>query len=161
MQRGRCVHLRDVAVDLFDVYGFFPVVIPEPKRQDLSMNSTRLPSACPVVALLLVSIVTAAMRSETIAANETSPALRHAAVERGLRFLREQGQAEDGTFSAKAGPGLTALAITAALRNGLTVDDQMVAKGLRALEGFVKPDGGILAKATRACTIIIMPLPRR
>ena len=74
---------------------------------------------------------------------ETADSVRQQAIERGLRFLREHGQAEDGTFSIQAGPGLTALAITAALRNGLPVDDPMVAKGLKALEGFVKPDGGI------------------
>jgi squalene-hopene/tetraprenyl-beta-curcumene cyclase len=41
------------------------------------------------------------------------------------------------------GPGVTALAVTSALRNGRSVDDPMVAKGLKALEAFVKPDGGI------------------
>lgn len=64
-------------------------------------------------------------------------------VEKGLQYLREQGQAEDGTFSAQAGPGLTALALTAALRNDVPTDDPMVAKGLAALETFVKPDGGV------------------
>jgi hypothetical protein len=65
------------------------------------------------------------------------------AIQSGLRYLREHGQAEDGTFSVKAGPGLTALAVTAMLRNGLPLDDPMVAKGLAALEKNVKPDGGI------------------
>lgn len=64
-------------------------------------------------------------------------------VEKGLQFLREHGQAEDGTFSAQAGPGLTALALTGAMRNGVPTDDPMVAKGLSALETFVKPDGGV------------------
>ena len=64
-------------------------------------------------------------------------------VDKGLQYLSKHGQAADGTFSAQAGPGLTALAVTAALRNGRTIDDPMVSKGLKALEGFVKPDGGI------------------
>ncbi|MEZ6088665.1 MAG: prenyltransferase/squalene oxidase repeat-containing protein [Pirellulaceae bacterium] len=68
---------------------------------------------------------------------------RQAIVDKGLKYLAEQGQTEEGTFSPKAGPGLTALALTAALRNGRDVSDPMVAKGLKALEGFVKPDGGI------------------
>ena len=46
-------------------------------------------------------------------------------------------------FSDRVGPGVTALALTAAIRNGLDPTDAMVAKGLSALEGFVKPDGGI------------------
>lgn len=61
----------------------------------------------------------------------------------GIAYLRTAGQAEDGTFTAEAGPGLTAMALTALLRNGVPVDDPMVAEGLKALEGFVKPDGGV------------------
>lgn len=68
---------------------------------------------------------------------------RAAVVADGVEYLRTAGQAEDGTFTAQAGPGLTAMVLTALLRNGVPVDDPMVAKGLKALEGFVKPDGGI------------------
>ncbi|MBI1246493.1 hypothetical protein GC197_01455 [bacterium] len=64
-------------------------------------------------------------------------------VGKGLKFLETKGQAPDGTFTLQAGPGLTALALTGALRNGKTVDDPVVSKGLKALEGFIKPDGGI------------------
>lgn len=69
--------------------------------------------------------------------------LRKQTIEKGLKYLQENGQAEDGSFTARAGAGITALAVTAAIRNGKTLDDPMVAKGLKALEGFVKPDGGI------------------
>ena len=95
------------------------------------------------VTLLFLSTIATATRSQEGAANKTATSPAQPAIERGLRYLREHGQAEDGTFSIEAGPGLTALAITAALRNGLPVDDPMVAKGLKALEGFVKPDSGI------------------
>ena len=67
----------------------------------------------------------------------------HQTVDRGLRYLADHGQAADGTFSSRVGPGVTALAVTAALRNGRGLDDPMVRRGLEALEGFVKPDGGI------------------
>jgi hypothetical protein len=63
-------------------------------------------------------------------------------IEKGLEFLRKS-QSADGTFSIKAGPGLTALAITAAIRCGEPLDSPMVSKGLAALETYVKPDGGI------------------
>lgn len=72
-----------------------------------------------------------------------SPNTLNQIVKRGLTFLEQTGQAEDGTFSAQAGPGITALAVTAALRNGRSLQDPLVAKGLQGLEGFVKPDGGI------------------
>lgn len=88
----------------------------------------------------------AAQPAATTSAGPSAPdqsAVRQQVAERGLAYLRDQGQAEDGTFSARVGPGLTALAVTAAQRNGLTPNDPLVSKGLAALEGFVKPDGGI------------------
>tara|TARA_R110002073_G_scaffold220878_1_gene381017 strand:- start:15098 stop:15487 length:390 start_codon:yes stop_codon:yes gene_type:complete len=72
-----------------------------------------------------------------------SESLRQEIVSNGLAFLAKMGQSDAGTFSDKVGPGVTALAITAALRNGRGTDDPMVAEGLKALEGYVKPDGGI------------------
>jgi squalene-hopene/tetraprenyl-beta-curcumene cyclase len=69
--------------------------------------------------------------------------LREETVAMGLAYLRDHGQAEDGMFMAEMGPGITAMALSAAMRNGLGADDPMVAKGLAALEKFVKPDGGI------------------
>ncbi|TWU35767.1 hypothetical protein Q31b_52020 [Novipirellula aureliae] len=68
---------------------------------------------------------------------------RREVVDKALAYLAKEGQSNAGTFSDKVGPGVTALAITAALRNGKTTDDPMVAEGLMALESFIKPDGGI------------------
>jgi hypothetical protein len=100
------------------------------------------------LATCVVALVTPLVHAQAVAApSDTAPndveAKRAAAIERGLEFLRTHGQADDGTFTIQAGPGLTALAVTAALRNGVALDDPMVAKGFQALEGFVKPDGGI------------------
>lgn len=82
---------------------------------------------CPQV---IAQSVETASKAETVAA-------------KGLEYLSAHGQEKDGTFSPKAGPGVTALVITSMLKNGRPVDDPTVAKGLKALEGFVKPDGGI------------------
>lgn len=102
----------------------------------------------PVALLLSVSLSTVLALPSIAAAKDESTAAsveaqRQAAVQRGIEFLRTKGQGEDGLFTGKAGPGVTALALTGALRNGVGVDDPMVAKGLKALEGFIKPDGGI------------------
>ena len=91
----------------------------------------------------LVTSITSITHAQTATAPKDIEAQRTAAIERGLEFLRTHGQADDGTFTIQAGPGLTGLALTAALRNGVDIDDPMVAKGFQALEGFVKPDGGI------------------
>src|SRR5262245_41833986 len=63
-------------------------------------------------------------------------------VQRGLQFLAE-GQNEKGQISPKIGSGVTALAVTAALRHGVELDEPRLAKSLKALEGYVHPDGGI------------------
>ncbi|PAY16320.1 hypothetical protein CKO51_27495 [Rhodopirellula sp. SM50] len=81
-----------------------------------------------------------AAQTEAISKTEMQ---RRQIVDKGLAFLAKEGQSSAGTFSDRVGPGVTALAITSALRNGKTVDDPMVANGLKALEGYIKPDGGI------------------
>lgn len=87
---------------------------------------------------------TPAADSATGSAGGTGAATQlNAIVDRGLKFLAEQGQAADGTFSSSVGPGVTALVVTAALRHDRPLDDPLVAKGLAALEKFVRPDGGI------------------
>src|SRR5262249_60653412 len=56
-------------------------------------------------------------------------------------------QAPDGSYSARfAGPGVTALVITALLRNGVSPDDPVVKKALAAMEKSVKKDGGTYDK---------------
>ncbi|HVC98926.1 MAG TPA: prenyltransferase/squalene oxidase repeat-containing protein [Pirellulales bacterium] len=64
-------------------------------------------------------------------------------VERAIKYLGNQGQAEDGSYSKQAGPGVTALATTALLRHGRSARDPVVAKSLKYLEGFVQPDGSV------------------
>lgn len=65
-----------------------------------------------------------------------------ATVAKAVEYLRT-AQAEDGSYSKQAGPGVTALAATALLRSGRSPEDPLVAKSLKYLEGFVSPDGGI------------------
>jgi squalene-hopene/tetraprenyl-beta-curcumene cyclase len=65
------------------------------------------------------------------------------AVIKALDYLRQKGQAEDGSFSKQQGPAVTALVTTAILRSGRSPDDPLAAKGLKYVEGFVQDDGGI------------------
>jgi squalene-hopene/tetraprenyl-beta-curcumene cyclase len=69
------------------------------------------------------------------------------AVDRGVAFLAK-AQAADGSFSAQAGPGVTAVVADALLRLGRTPNDPVVAKSLKFLEGFAQPDGGISLPAS-------------
>ena len=69
-----------------------------------------------------------------------------AVVDKGYAFLK-QTQGEDGSWSPRtAGPGVTALAVSALLRNGYSDEDPVVAKGLAYLEKSVKQDGGVYSK---------------
>jgi squalene-hopene/tetraprenyl-beta-curcumene cyclase len=64
-------------------------------------------------------------------------------VAKATAFLVSKGQLEDGSFSAGSGPAVTGICITALLRSGRTPDDPAVQKGLRYLETFIQPDGGV------------------
>lgn len=78
-----------------------------------------------------------------LSAAEVSPKEAEAIVAKAIDYLKTKGQKEDGSFSPQASPAVTALVTTAVLRHGRTPADPMVAKGLKYLEGFVQPDGGI------------------
>jgi len=68
------------------------------------------------------------------------------AVDRAIDFLRSKAQAADGSYAAHAGPGVTAVVAAAVLRHGRSPQDPLVAKSLKYLEGFVRPDGAISLK---------------
>jgi squalene-hopene/tetraprenyl-beta-curcumene cyclase len=79
---------------------------------------------------------------------ETGPQAYEDMVRRAIDYLATKGQAEDGSFSSYAGPGVTALTTTAIMRHGRTPSDPLVAKSLDYLEKFVQPDGGIYRTET-------------
>ncbi|MBX7167172.1 MAG: terpene cyclase/mutase family protein [Pirellulales bacterium] len=62
---------------------------------------------------------------------------------KAVSYLSTQGQAADGSFSSAASPAVTSLVVAGLLRNGRSVDDPVVAKGLKYIEGLIQPDGGI------------------
>ena len=61
---------------------------------------------------------------------------------KGVEYLRS-AQAEDGSFSAEAGPGVTAIAAAGLLASGVDASDPVVAKALAYLEKFIHEDGGV------------------
>lgn len=102
-----------------------------------------------VVAALLIGAwegATAAPAGSSAPTPRIDPKAFQQGVDRAIRFLRTV-QSPDGSFSAYAGPGVTALACTALMRSGLGPSDPTVAKGLKYLEGMIRPDGGIYQPA--------------
>jgi squalene-hopene/tetraprenyl-beta-curcumene cyclase len=87
--------------------------------------------------------------SRTVLAAENKPIDAKAysqSVDRAIQFLVGKGQAADGSYSAQAGPGVTAVVTASILRHGRSADDPAVAKSLKYLESFVQSDGGIYPK---------------
>lgn len=75
------------------------------------------------------------------------PAVLDRTLSRAIQYFRTQGQAADGSYSAQAGPAVTALVVKALLRTGhVTPQDPFVRKSLSYLENFRQPDGGIYTK---------------
>lgn len=67
---------------------------------------------------------------------------------RAAEFLR-QTQADDGSFSASSGPGVTAIVATALMRSGLTANDPLVARSMEYLQVHLHDDGGIYQDGSR------------
>jgi squalene-hopene/tetraprenyl-beta-curcumene cyclase len=72
-----------------------------------------------------------------------------ATVAKGLEFLKTKGQAEDGSFSRQAGIGVTCLAASAMMQNGLTPQEPAVAKALKYIESNIQAGGGIHSPKSR------------
>jgi hypothetical protein len=49
--------------------------------------------------------------------------------QKAIEYLTKQGQSDDGSFSAKAGPGVTALVVTSILKNGGSIDTRRLQRG--------------------------------
>jgi squalene-hopene/tetraprenyl-beta-curcumene cyclase len=64
-------------------------------------------------------------------------------VSQAVEFFRTKAQAPDGSYSAAAGPGITALVATAILKHGRSPDEPFIAKSLKYLEQFIEADGGL------------------
>ncbi len=70
-------------------------------------------------------------------------ALHQKLIDRSVEYLRQRGQADDGSFSAASGIGPTGVVLSGLLAAGVNPNDPMVAKGLAFLEQHVQKDGGI------------------
>jgi squalene-hopene/tetraprenyl-beta-curcumene cyclase len=108
-----------------------------------------------------LALVAGLMNTSVQGAEKISAKDAEAMTAKAIDYLRTKGQKEDGSFSASAGPAVTALVTTALLRNGRTPEDPMVAKAIKYVEGFIQPDGGIHAPESKVknyetCFAILM-----
>ena len=67
-----------------------------------------------------------------------------AAADQGIQFLKNRGQAEDGSFSGETGAAVTALCVNAILRHRPSaIETPAVKKALKFIESKFQGDGGI------------------
>src|SRR4051794_35611368 len=84
------------------------------------------------------ALLPASLQTRLAFAAPPTPADVKSLVDPAIKFLATK-QNEDGSLFPKGGgPGITALAVAAAVRNGYGPDNPFVAKGLKYLEGNIK-----------------------
>lgn len=113
----------------------------------IGWNIRRRSTSLLVTAALLTSAISGMLAAKA-GAPEADGAKRSQSVSRGIAFL-QQAQADDGSFSASSGPGVTAIVATALLRSGRTADDPLVARALQYLQQHLHDDGGIYQEGSR------------
>ena len=64
--------------------------------------------------------------------------------QRGINFLKTS-QMNDGSWTTPKSPAISGLVTLSLLQSGVPASDPVVEKGLKHLESFVQPDGGIYA----------------
>jgi squalene-hopene/tetraprenyl-beta-curcumene cyclase len=100
----------------------------------------------PIVAATMLAICANQLSvAKDTAATKVDAAKVNQAIDTAVGFL-QKAQANDGSFSASGGPGITAIVATGLLKAGRTAQDPVVAKALKYLESNVREDGGIYQK---------------
>lgn len=130
-----------------------------------AVQSALVLSGFAVLILLPMSIASGQESAHGLSAvaKGVSAAQRKEMTDKAIAFLRT-AQAQDGSFSSQAGPGITGLVATGLLAVGLPVDDPMVHKSLEYLLASKKADGGLYAEGSRHAnyetSLAIMALSR-
>lgn len=116
----------------------------------METNSRSLVLTLSLVASLTMMSLSGFTSAATADAQQAGPdqAALEASIDKAVAFL-VKAQADDGSYSSQAGPGITAIVATSLLGSGQTADDPVVAKSLKYLDGFVHDDGGIYAPGSR------------
>ncbi len=69
--------------------------------------------------------------------------------QKAIEFLKARGQNSDGAYSPQIGIGVTALAATALMENGVAKTDPAVSKAVEIVAKSARDDGGIYADGSR------------
>ena len=117
-------------------------------------NHSPFTALCLVVGLaVLGSTVVSGQQTAAIEKQDNRPIEQSQidrAIDRGIEFLRNRGQADDGSFSGETGAAVTGLCVRAILEHRpQATSDPVVKKGLKYIESMIRGDGGIYATGSR------------
>ncbi len=100
--------------------------------------------------LLVATAAFNASAQEATAKKDSIDAAIDQSVSRGIDFLRERGQADNGSFSPETGAAVTAICVRAILENRpQALNDPAVKKAIEHIESKIQGDGGIYAQGSR------------
>ena len=91
----------------------------------------------------VIAQVPAVVDSATTSQKFGDEAKRQEITRKGIDYLLEKGQAEDGSFSKQLNPAITSLCLSALLANDVAVTDERIQKGLTFVKSHLQADGGI------------------
>jgi Squalene-hopene cyclase C-terminal domain len=99
----------------------------------------------------LVAMATLCAANTNVLAKDTAAGVDKAkltqSVNRAVAYF-QQAQADDGSWSAASGPGVTALVTASLIRSGRSPDEPTVARALKYLEKFLHDDGGMYGQGS-------------
>ena len=91
----------------------------------------------------------ATVTSKPVSSKKFGDELKRQEISRkGIDYLLQKGQAEDGSFSKQLNPAITSLCLSALLANDVAVTDERIQKGLTFVQSNIQPDGGIYKKGS-------------
>ena len=97
----------------------------------------------------MLSPLTVSLQAQDAAVAEDINSRVDRSAKRGIVFLRNRGQADDGSFSSETGVAVTALCVRAMLEHQPgSVDAPHIKKALKFIESRIQGDGGIYTKGS-------------
>ena len=122
----------------------------------------------PVYSLIVLGVLAASIAPSWLTAQEKPEQVRkstitkqewQSVVESSVRYLRSQGQAEDGSYSKQNGIGVTALVVAGLVSCDVSPEDPVIAKSIEFLLRYRQEDGGVYqsdSKHTNYETCLVM-----
>ena len=104
--------------------------------------------------LQLLILVLAIPSTGNLGAQESTDKVTQAAIDeaatRGIEFLRQRGQGENGAFSPETGAAVTGLCVRAILEHRpQAISDPVVQRAIQFLESKIQSDGGIYTQGSK------------